>query len=134
MLTTIPGGWEGRTDLGPTLEVVTDGRAIKSPDAASAERKPGTAPQRLSGRIAPEVLAAAMAEAKALAAVDMGMPSNGDASSTLLDFLGPTPDQDVHLVVYSPNAAEGLSDEQKVARQRFNELCERLLNGFVQDR
>ncbi|RDI67456.1 hypothetical protein [Nocardia pseudobrasiliensis] len=134
MLTTIPVGWEGRTDLGPTLEVMTDGRAVKSPDAASAERKPGTAPQKLTGRIAPEVLAAAMVEAKALAAMDMGMPSDGDSSSTLLDFLGATPDQDVHLVVYSPNASGGLSDEQKGARQRFNELCKRLLDGFAQDR
>ncbi|MFI5775917.1 hypothetical protein [Nocardia sp. NPDC051570] len=113
---------------------MTDGRAVESPDAASAERKPGTAAQKLSGRIAPEVLSAAMGEAKALAAADMGMPKDGDSSSTLLDFLGAAPDQDVHLVVYSPSATDGLSDQQKANRQRFAELCKKLLDGFVQDR
>ncbi|MCM6774724.1 hypothetical protein NDR87_12670 [Nocardia sp. CDC159] len=134
MLTTIPSGWEGRTDLGPTLEVRADGRAVMRPDAASVERGVGVGARQVSGRVAPEVVAAAVGEAKALAAVDMGVPRDGDASSTLLDFLGATPDQDVHLVVYSPGASEGLSEEQKVNRQRFADLCKRLLDGFVADR
>ncbi|MBF6332099.1 hypothetical protein [Nocardia transvalensis] len=134
LLTTIPVGWEGRTDVGPILEVHADGRAVKSLDAASPDRKVGTAPQKVNGRIPPEAMATAMAEARELATADMGMPKEGDHSSTLLDFLGATPDQDVHLVVYSPGSSEGLSDEQEANRRRFDDLCKKLLDSFVPDR
>ncbi|MGV9676718.1 hypothetical protein ACWDSJ_15685 [Nocardia sp. NPDC003482] len=133
VLTTIPTGWDARTDLQPILEVRGDGRAVRSPDAASADRAPGAAPQRTNGRVPVEVLTDAAAEAHTLATADMGMPQNGDSGSTLLDFLGDTPDQDVHLVVYSPATDTGLSDEQKANRKRFADLCSRLLDSFVAD-
>ncbi|MEG8179515.1 hypothetical protein [Nocardia terpenica] len=107
---------------------------MRSSDAASADRKPGTAPQRVAGRVGADVLAAGMAEARALVAVDMGTPREGDHGTALLDFLGASPDQDVHLVVYGPAYTEGLSDDQKANRKRFNDLCTKLLDAFVQDR
>ncbi|MCM6777985.1 hypothetical protein NDR87_31180 [Nocardia sp. CDC159] len=134
VLSVIPDGWAGRTDLVPMLQVQADGQAVKSPDAISEDRKQGAAPQQLNGRIAPEVLAAALAEAKALANVDMGTPEGGYRGSALLDFLGATPDQDVHLVNYSPAVTDGLSEEQITARHRFADLCRKLLDAFVQNR
>ncbi|RDI65052.1 hypothetical protein [Nocardia pseudobrasiliensis] len=129
----IPDGWEDRTDLAPMLQVHADGQAVKSPDAVSEERKRGTAPQQLQGRIAPDVLAAAFAEARSLAKVDMGIPKSGKGSA-VLNFLGATPDQDVPLVNYAPASTDGLSDDQIDARHRFADLCRKLLDGFVQNR
>ncbi|MBB5915777.1 hypothetical protein BJY24_004689 [Nocardia transvalensis] len=133
-LTTIPAGWQVRTDLAPTLEVQQDGRAVSSPDAASPDRKADTAPKKVNGHVAPDVLAWAQGEARTLADTDMGMPGNADGSSTALDLLGPAPDQDLHLIVYAPDSADGLSDDQKSNRTRFTALCKKLVDSFVQDR
>ncbi|RDI50666.1 hypothetical protein [Nocardia mexicana] len=133
-LTTIPAGWQVRTDLAPTLQVQPDGRAVASLDAASPDRPVGAAPKSATGRVAPDVVNSALAEAKSLADADMGMPSDADGSSTMLDFLGATPDQDVHLIVYSQGKEEGLSQEQLSQRKRFDDLCKKLLSAFAQDR
>ncbi|GAB2695353.1 hypothetical protein [Nocardia thraciensis] len=133
-LTTIPAGWQVRTDLAPTLQVQPDGRAVASLDAASPDRPVGAAPKSATGRVAPEVVNSALAEAKSLADADMGMPSDADGSSTMLDFLGAAPDQDIHLIVYAQGKQEGLSPEQQSQRKRFDDLCKKLLSAFVQDR
>ncbi|MFI5782920.1 hypothetical protein [Nocardia sp. NPDC051570] len=130
----IPDGWADRTDLVPLLQAQADGQAVKSPDAVSEDRKRGTAPQQLQGRIAPDVLAAAVTDARSLVSVDMGIPEGGNKGAALLDFLGATPDQDIHLVNYSPASTDGLSDDQITARHRFADLCRKLLDAFVQNR
>lgn len=133
-LTTMPNGWQSRVDLRPELEVFPDGRAIKQPDAISADRKPETPPTRLAGRIPQEVLSAALAETRAMAAVDLGLPNATEKGTRIIDFMPQPPDQDVHLVVYAPESTEGLNPEQQGARKRFDELYRRLLDSFVQDR
>jgi hypothetical protein len=119
LLTTIPAAGT------PGLTVQADGRAVE----AVAET-PDSTPQTRNGHIPPETLTAAFAEAKSLAALDMGEPEDG-GDSTLLDFLGASPDQDVHLVVYGSGATEGLSDEEKTNRAHFADLCKTLTDAFV---
>ncbi|WP_280265525.1 hypothetical protein [Nocardia wallacei] len=133
-LSTIPPGWQVRTDLAPTLQVQPDGRAVASLDAASPDRPVGAAPKSATGRVAPEVVNSALSDAKSLADADMGMPSDADGSSTALDFLGTAPDQDVHVIVYAQGKEEGLTQEQQAQRKRFDDLCKKLLSAFVQDR
>ncbi|MGK8490907.1 hypothetical protein [Nocardia asiatica] len=132
-LTTIPDGWQTRTDLRPQLEIFADGRAVSSPDAVAADRRPETPPKRIDGRIPPEVLSAALAETTALAAADLGVPRPIDQSSRIIDYMPESSAQDVHLVVYSPEITEGLGAEQQAARKRFADLYKKLLDAFVQD-
>ncbi|MFQ6396064.1 hypothetical protein ACLMAJ_21655 [Nocardia sp. KC 131] len=132
-LTTMPGGWESRTDLRPTLEVYPDGRAIKAPDAAAADRAPATPPQRLNGSIPSDVLNASLAEIKELSVVDLGMPTATDQGSQIIDVMPPEQDQDVHLIMYAPELTDGLSTEQRAARQRFVDLYHTLVDSFVQN-
>ncbi|MGY1895250.1 hypothetical protein [Nocardia gipuzkoensis] len=132
-LTTIPDGWQARTDLRPQLEIFADGRAVSSPDAVATDRRPETAPKRIDGHIPPDVLSAALAETNALAAADLGVPRPIDQSSRIIDYMPQSPAQDVHLVVYSPETTEGLGSEQQAARKRFADLYKKLLDAFVQD-
>ncbi|NKY86972.1 hypothetical protein [Nocardia veterana] len=133
-LTTIPGGENAGVTPAPTLLVYSDGRAVHSPDAATPDRPADKAPQQRNGHVPLDVVHAAAEDAKKLAAADLGMPKDGSGGSTLLDFLGSTPDQDVHLVVYSPGGTDGLTDAQKADRTRFADLCKKLVDGFVADR
>ncbi|MET9284144.1 hypothetical protein [Nocardia beijingensis] len=132
-LTTIPDGWQARTDLRPQMEVFADGRAVSSPDAVAPERRPETPPKRIDGHIPSGVLSAALAETKALATVDLGVPKATDQSSRIIDFMPQSPSDDVHLVVYSPDTTEGLGAEQQAARKRFADLYRKLIDSFVQD-
>ncbi|WP_054811459.1 hypothetical protein [Nocardia arizonensis] len=129
-LTTIPSGWETRTDLRPVLEIYSDGHAIEMPDAASADRRPETPPRQLDGTIGPEALQAALTEIRALAGADFGTPpANGGVR--IIDLMPQAPDQDVHLIVYSPDVIDGFGNDQRSARQRFADLYRRLLDAFV---
>ncbi|WP_328290407.1 hypothetical protein [Nocardia aurantiaca] len=121
-LTAMPAGWQTRTDLRPVLEVQSDGQAVKRA-ADSAQPVNGTVPA--------DVLDAAATEIRALAAVDMGTPEAADKGTSIIDYMPRTPDQDVHLIVYAPELSEGLSDEQKASRKRFDDLFQRLLNAFT---
>ncbi|MFI9511390.1 hypothetical protein [Nocardia sp. NPDC052566] len=132
-LTTMPNGWQSRTDLRAQLEVFADGRAVKVPDATAPTRDPNTPPQRIGGHIPTDVLAASVAETKSLAAVDLGTPGATDQGSQIIDLLPQQPDQDVHVVMYAPDATEGLSAEQQAARKRFADLFRKLLDSFVKD-
>ncbi|MEU7146175.1 hypothetical protein ABZ942_42525 [Nocardia sp. NPDC046473] len=132
-LTKIPNGWQTRVDLRPQLEVSGDGRAVKIPDAVASERNPDNLPQKLNGHIPPDVLAAALAETRALATVDFGMPNITDQGSQIIDLMPQAPEEDAHLVVYAPEFTEGLAPEQQAARKRFTDLYRKLLDAFVQD-
>ncbi|WP_405165392.1 hypothetical protein OG203_09955 [Nocardia sp. NBC_01499] len=132
-LTTIPSGWQTRVDLRPQLEVSSDGRAVKIPDAVASERNPDNLPQKVNGHIPPEVLAAALTETKALATVDFGMPSITDQGTQIIDLMPQSPEEDAHLVVYAPESTEGLAPDQQAARKRFADLYRKLLDSFVQD-
>ncbi|WP_227981760.1 hypothetical protein [Nocardia spumae] len=133
-LTTIPGGEHADVTPAPTLLVYADGHAVHSPDAADPKRAADKAPKQRNGHISPDAVHAAADDARALAAADLGMPKDGGGGSTLLDFLGATPDQDVHLVVYSPGGTDGLNDAQKADRERFTALCKKLVDAFEADR
>ncbi len=133
-LTTIPGGEHAGVTPAPTLLVYSDGHAVNSPDAADPDRPADKAPRQRNGHVSLDAVHAAAEEAKKLAAADLGMPTDGSGGSTLLDFLGATPDQDVHLVVYSPGGTDGLTDAQKADRTRFSDLCKKLVDAFVADR
>jgi hypothetical protein len=126
VLTTIRGG-SGSVDPTPTLSVRADSRAVGSTTDTHA------APHPANGHVPTDVLTASYAEAKSLAAADMGEPAEGSAGSTLLDFLGPTPDQDIHLVVYGPDTSNDLTPEQQANRARFAYLCTKLTAAFVPD-
>ncbi|WP_107657978.1 hypothetical protein [Nocardia suismassiliense] len=130
-LTTIPNGWQTRIDLRPQLEVSGDGRAVKIPDAVAAERHPDSPPQKVNGHIPPEVLTAALAETRALAAVDFGMPTITDQGSQIIDLMPQAPEEDAHLIVYAPDSTEGLGPDQQAARKRFAALYRKLLDAFI---
>ncbi|QBS39999.1 hypothetical protein [Nocardia sp. CS682] len=130
-LTTIPNGWQTRVDLRPQLEVSGDGRAVKTLDAVAAERNPDTPPQKVNGHIPPEDLAAALAETRALADLDFGMPTITDQGSQIIDLMPQPPEADAHLIVYAPGSTEGLSPDQQSARKRFADLYRKLLDAFV---
>ncbi|MVU77836.1 hypothetical protein GPX89_11340 [Nocardia sp. ET3-3] len=121
-LTAFPAGWQTRTDLRPALEVQSDGRAVKRADSSA---------QAVNGTVPADVLGAAIADIKALAAVDMGLPQDADKATSIIDYMPQAPDQDVHLIVYGPEINDGLSDEQKASRKRFDDVFQRLLNAFV---
>lgn len=133
-LTTIPGGEQAGVTPVPTLLVYSDGHAVHSPDAADPKRDAGKAPKQQNGHVSLDVVHSVAAEAKKLGEADLGMPKDGGGGSTLLDFLGDTPDQDVHLVVYSPGGSDGLTDAQKADRKRFTELDQKLTKAFKADR
>ncbi|MEC3918190.1 hypothetical protein [Nocardia sp. CDC160] len=121
-LTAMPAGWQTRTDLHPSLLIQSDGHATKRADNAA---------QPVEGTVPADVIGAAAAEVKALAAVDMGTPGQGDGGTSIIDYMPQAPDQDVHLIVYAPESSEGLTDEQKASRKRFDDVFQRLLNAFV---
>jgi hypothetical protein len=132
-LTTTPSGWSTRVDLRPLLEVYADGRAVKQPNAAAADRPAETPPQRLTGTIPTNVLNAALDEIKQLGPVDFGTPGTTDQGSQIIDFMPQSPDAEVHLLVYGPEATDGLNTEQQGARKRFADLYRKLLDAFVPD-
>ncbi|MGW5112529.1 hypothetical protein [Nocardia sp. NPDC004123] len=121
-LTAMPAGWQTRTDLHPSLEIQPDGRAVKRADSGA---------QPVTGTVPADVIGAAAAEVKALAAVDMGTPEQADKGTSIIDYMPQSPDQDVHLIVYAPELGDGLNDDQKASRKRFDDLFQRLLNAFV---
>ncbi|WP_433594115.1 hypothetical protein [Nocardia sp. CA-145437] len=121
-LTALPAGWQTRTDLRPALEVQPDGHAVKRSDP-TAEPVNGTVPA--------DVLTAAATEMKALVTADMGTPEATDKGTSIIDYMPEHRDQDLHLIVYAPEIADGLSDEQKASRKRFDDLFQRLLNAFA---
>ncbi|MGO4612909.1 hypothetical protein AB4305_02095 [Nocardia sp. 2YAB30] len=132
-LTTIPEDWQNRVDLRPQLEIFSDGKAVEIPDAVAADRAPDVPPKRINGHVPPEVLTAALAETRALAAVDLGVPKATDQGSQIIDCMSQPPNEDVHLVVYAPQATDGLGAEQQAGRKRFSDLYKKLLDAFVQD-
>lgn len=120
-LTTMPTGWQTRTDLRPVLEVTADGKAVK--------RTPeGT---EFSGTVPADVLSAAATEVRALVLEDLGTPNSGEAGNMIIDFMPAPPDEDVHVIMYDPALSEGLTEGQKASRQRFTALYDRLVNAFV---
>ncbi|MEV4125086.1 hypothetical protein [Nocardia sp. NPDC049707] len=132
-LTTIPSGWSERVDLRPLLQIYADGRAVQQPDAASTTRAAEVPPQRLTGTIPVDVLNAALAETKALAALDLGMPSATDQGTQIIDLMPTPPDQDVHLLMYAPDATENLTPDQQSNRKRFTDLYRKLIDAFTKD-
>ncbi|MET7769014.1 hypothetical protein [Nocardia sp. NPDC005366] len=132
-LTTIPNGWQERTDLRPILEVFADGRAIKKPDAAAADRKPETPPQQLDGKIRADVVQSALAEIKELSTLDLGTPAVNDHGTQIIDLMPQPPEENVHLIVYAPDLTEGFTPEQQSARKRFADLYRTLLDAFVKN-
>ncbi|WP_460719506.1 hypothetical protein [Nocardia heshunensis] len=121
-LTAMPAGWQTRTDLHPSLQVQADGHAVKRADNNA---------QPVEGTLPADVIGAATAEVKALAAVDMGTPEKDDKGTSIIDYMPQSPDQDVHLIVYAPESSDGLTDDQKASRKRFDDLFQRMLNAFV---
>ncbi|MBO0853896.1 MAG: hypothetical protein J2P18_09015 [Nocardia sp.] len=118
-ISTIPGNQQAGIAATPTLMVYSDGKAVHD---------------NHNGHIPLDVVHSAAADGKALAAKDLGMPKDGKGGETLMDFLGSSPDQDVHLVVYSPGGADGINDAQKAAREKVNALSKKLTDAFVADR
>lgn len=116
----MPNSWENIGNPHPALEIRADGRAT--------ERRDG---QEIYGTVAAEVTATAATEVRSLALADMGTATLTDQGAAIIDFMPAPPDQDVHLVVYSPGAADGLTDDQKASRRRFTDVFQRLLNAFV---
>ncbi|MFD6354505.1 hypothetical protein [Nocardia tengchongensis] len=121
-LTAMPADWQSRTDLRPVLQVQPDGRAVRRADAGA---------QPVNGKVPADVLAAAATEVKALVTVDMGTPDATDKGTSIIDYMPEARDQDLHLIVYAPELTDGLTDEQKASRKRFDDLFARLLNAFV---
>ncbi|MFG2443437.1 hypothetical protein ACGFQG_11220 [Nocardia fluminea] len=129
-LTTIPDGWSQRTDLRPILQVFADGKAVHMPDAVSKDRKPETAPKKVTGKVAADVISAALAEIDALAESDFGMPAGDNRGTQIIDLMPDDPTEETHLVIYSPEASDGLTPEQKAARKRFTDLYKKLVDAF----
>ncbi|MGW5918236.1 hypothetical protein ACWFPY_04525 [Nocardia fluminea] len=129
-LTTIPDGWSQRTDLRPVLQVFADGKAVHMPDAVSKDRKPETAPEQVTGKVAAEVISAALEEINALAETDFGMPAGDNRGTQIIDLMPDDPTEEAHLVIYSPEASDGLNPEQKAARKRFTDLYKKLVDAF----
>lgn len=129
-LTTIPDGWSQRTDLRPVLQVFPDGKAVHMPDAVSKDRKPETAPEKVTGKVAPDVISAAREEINALKDIDFGMPAGENKGTQIIDLMPDDPADEAHLVIYSPEASEGLNPEQKAARKRFIDLYKKLVDAF----
>ncbi|MEU4411770.1 hypothetical protein ACIBEH_04300 [Nocardia salmonicida] len=129
-LTTIPDGWSQRTDLRPVLQIFADGEAVHQPDAVSKDRKPETAPKKVTGKVASDVISAAREEIDALKEIDFGIPAGDNRGTQIIDLMPDDPAGEVHLVVYSPEASDGLNPEQKDARKRFTDLYKKLVDAF----
>ncbi|MFD3744152.1 hypothetical protein [Nocardia sp. NPDC058633] len=129
-LTTIPDGWSQRTDLRPVLQIFADGKAVHMPDAVSKDRKPETAPKKVTGKVAADVISAAREEINALEDIDFGMPAGDNKGTEIIDLMPDDPADEAHLVIYSPGASEGLDSEQKAARKRFSDLYKKLVDAF----
>ncbi|KQY37849.1 MULTISPECIES: hypothetical protein [Nocardia] len=129
-LTTIPDGWSQRTDLRPVLQVFADGEAVHQPDAVSKDRKPETAPKKVTGKVASDVISAAREEINALKEIDFGIPAGDNRGTQIIDLMPDDPADEVHLVVYSPEASDGLDPAQKDARKRFTDLYKKLVDAF----
>lgn len=129
-LTTIPDGWSQRTDLRPVLQIFADGEAVHQPDAVSKDRKPETAPKKVTGKVASDVISAAREEINALKEIDFGIPAGDNRGTQIIDLMPDDPADEVHLVVYSPEASDGLDPEQKDARKRFADLYKKLVDAF----
>ncbi|MFC4373596.1 hypothetical protein ACFO5K_05735 [Nocardia halotolerans] len=129
-LTTIPDGWAVRTDLRPVLQIFPDGDAVYRPDAVSKDRAAETAPEKVTGTVATEVISAARDEIEALREVDFGIPTGEGKGTQIIDLLPANPDDDAHLVVYSPDSTAGLNPEQQAARKRFTDLTKKLVDAF----
>lgn len=133
-LTTIPAGWQERTDLRPVLQIFADGKAIKSPDAISADRKKETAPKKVEGTVPAEVISAAGDEVRALRDLDFGLPTGDGKGSQLIDLMPADLAGEAHVVVYSPEVTDGLNAEQQAARKRFTDLYRKLVDAFAEKR
>jgi len=133
-LTTIPSGWTARTDLRPQLEVDADGTAVQRPDAISADRAAETAPREVEGKVPGETLAEALDQIRELRETDFGVPAITDHGIQIIDFMPDNPSDDVHLVLYAPNATDGLNDEQRDARMKFAELFDGLTEAFEENK
>ncbi|MGV9612505.1 hypothetical protein [Nocardia xishanensis] len=133
-LTTMPAGWQDRIDLRPVLEVYADGHAVRKPNAVAPERDRNTPPREVNGAVRREVIDAAIAELTALSTADLGVPAAGDGGSQIVDVMPEPPGQDLHVIVYAPDATDGLSAEQQSARKRFADVYRGLLDAFVADR
>lgn len=129
-LTTIPDGWSQRTDLRPVLQIFADGEAVHQPDAVSKDRKPETAPKKVTGKVASDVISAAREEINALKEIDFGIPAGDNRGTQIIDLMPDDPADEVHLVVYSPEASDGLDPAQKDARKRFADLYKKLVDAF----
>ncbi|TCJ95099.1 hypothetical protein [Nocardia alba] len=129
-LTTIPDGWSQRTDLRPVLQVFADGKAVHRPDAVSKDRKPETAPKQVTGKVAADVISAAREEINALKETDFGIPTGENRGTQIIDLMPEDPADDAHLVVYSPEASDGLNPDQQAARKRFADLYKKLVDAF----
>ncbi|MFC8043064.1 hypothetical protein [Nocardia sp. NPDC057353] len=133
-LTAIPNGWQTRVDLRPELQVYADGRAVRVPDAVAADRGPDAEPREVEGTVPGDVVKAAVSETAELAKLDLGMPSVSDQGSHIIDVM-PERDADaVHAIVYAPGFTDGLNDDQKQARERFDQLYRKLLDAFEEKR
>lgn len=133
-LTTMPNGWETRVDLRPELQIFADGRALRSPDAAASDRAADTPPTEVEGRVPAEVIEEAVRETEEIAQLDLGLPPVTDQGSRIIDVMPEQIDQGVHAIVYAPGFTEGLTDDQKAARDRFDRLYQRLLDAFEEKR
>ncbi len=126
VLTDMPEG--AHAGIIPALNLLVDGHGVRTSTDSG-----GTTPHTTKGHIPSDVLAAAFAEAASLATLDMGTPDDA-TGSTLLDFLGQSPNQDVHLIAYGSDTADTLSNAQKAARARFAALRDKLTKAFVADK
>ncbi|MGW5318664.1 hypothetical protein [Nocardia thailandica] len=133
-LTTIPAGWQERTDLRPELRIFADGKAIKSPDAISADRKKETEPKKVEGTVPADVISAAGDEVRALRELDFGVPTGEGKGSRLIDLMPADLAGEAHVVVYSPEVTDGLTPDQQAARKRFTDLYRKLVDAFTEKR
>lgn len=133
-LTAIPNGWQTRVDLRPELQVYADGRAVRVPDAVAADRGPDAEPREVDGTVPGDVLQAAVSETAELAKLDLGMPSVSDQGSRIIDVMPERDTEAVHAIVYAPGFTDGLTDDQKKARDRFDRLYRKVLDAFEEKR
>ncbi|UGT63266.1 hypothetical protein [Nocardia asteroides] len=133
-LTAIPNGWQTRVDLRPELQVYADGRAVRVPDAIATDRGPDAAPHEVEGTVPADVLKAAVSETAELAELDLGLPSVSDQGSRIIDVMPERDAEAVHAIVYAPGFTDGLNDDQKKARDRFDRLYRKVLDAFQEKR
>ncbi|WP_067859582.1 hypothetical protein [Nocardia shimofusensis] len=132
-LTTIPSGWTARTDLRPLLEVDADGTALHRPDILSPDRAADTAPREVEGKVSTDDLEKALERIRELRETDFGVPAVTGQGIQIIDLMPENPSDDVHLVLYAPDATDGLSDEQRDAREKFAEVFDDLIDAFEEN-